>query len=255
MPARPVGTYFPPGIRAAIRPVVPSSIRDAFNILTVRRIFQELDRSSSVGSVFVHIPKTGGISITRWLARERGLVAVLGLFELADHVQIHGLPPHLSIGHLSSRVLRMADVMRGDDFARAYCFTLVRHPIDRVRSLHSYLRRQGYIARTVTLDEFVAGLPRKPERLGLVGSPVRRLVAPMSSWVADAERLMTVEIHRFEDFDRAVVALQRRYGITSSPDALNAAPPGSKAEISAGVEKMVRSKFAIDFERFGYEPL
>lgn len=92
-------------------------------------------------ATFIHIPKTGGVSISRWLtANARGSY-------LLD--KQHGGK------HADQK--RIAKYMKIKQMDMGYTFCVVRNPWDRLVSAYHYYIREDAIPRSLTFEQFVRG--------------------------------------------------------------------------------------------------
>lgn len=159
-------------IYAFLRPLIGHKLLDQ---LRLNRNFYFYRKA---GIIFIHIPKAAGSSISH---------------------SLYGR----SLGHFSGRELL---AFQPTTFAGLYSFSVVRHPVDRLRSAYNYIRSNGtefgsiapdkeYLADDFqTFDLFVKSwLPRQdPNRL----DPVLR---PQAQFVCDGDgELLVKEIFKLE---------------------------------------------------------
>ena len=129
----------------------------------------------------MHIPRTGGGTVNRWLRAHYG--------EAYHHFGVHENAVALHVpdgvvamgGHVAAEVL--------DSLPRPMipplCITLLRHPVDRVVSMYEWTRQYAPFSdvngtdnpyKNMSLHEFVEGLPYP--RLGVCDQQVRMLSTP-----------------------------------------------------------------------------
>ncbi len=180
-------------------------------------------------AVFVHVPKTGGVSIQQAL----GLEQHRNRRALRRGAEYAGL---VTFGHeLPARLVRAGYLDPTGVFFFAFC----RNPYDRAVSLWAHWRREG------------GGLGF-PDWCRLLPAMGWRLRAPQARWT-DAIDLGF--LGRFEtlaaDFDRLCDAL----GVERRPlPLLNASPHRPWREhYDEETAAIVRAQYARDFERFGYD--
>ena len=114
--------------------------------------------------LFVHIPKTGGTSLTEALearAMSDDIIIADTLKGKARAKRQSKLPAK---GRLwkHSTIADLEGVVTQDELANLYIVTLVRNPWDRVRSYYAWLQDQSFdhsvvgLAKTLDFDAFVA---------------------------------------------------------------------------------------------------
>ena len=197
--------------------------------------------------LFVHIPKTGGTTLERMLVASQWEMRFRATSK--SEPRIFGLR-RCSPQHYHAALLR--EVF--DLSAFSFRFLVVRDPIARFRS--EYLHR--------TRD-----LTPPPIHASAVEDWAERAFAAYEAdpYVYDnhlrpqAEfALEDAAIYRLEDgFDHAVADLERRLGcpihrdVSRGQDSLSKSGVSSSAvEISARLERLLRERYAADFEMFGY---
>jgi hypothetical protein len=196
--------------------------------------------------IFIHIPKTGGTSVSRVLGRHG--------------IMLHGVKNHDSLYFkhaLASDVRRMM----GDQFDRYYSFTIVRNPWDWVvsnyefnRGLHrpftagTRYRVSGVVPDNLKAQSFKDWLQWWIEELQ---PSQHRLISS-----ADGQPLVK-KIYRFEDIGQCLRDIRRRvhrWALKPIPHAMRL--KGKKKHYSeyydAETMKLVEEFFAVDIERFGY---
>ena len=175
--------------------------------------------------VFVHIPRTGGTSITKALGIQKP--------RLRRHLDRYG--PVITFGHRRLPNLQLPE--------GAFTFSFCRNPYDRAVSMWAFSRRaKGQ--PDMTFPEFCANLEN-----WTWGQRVR---VPQAVWMGDANPDF---LGRFEnlhqDFDKLCDALgmERR----NLPH-LNATDRGPCREhYDERAQDIIRAYYAQDFERFGYD--
>jgi hypothetical protein len=188
---------------------------------------------AEAGAIFVHIPKTAGISVA---------TAVYG--------------PDAPAGHLTAAAYRRIFGWR--DYERMFTFAFSREPLARLASAYEYikaggraeqdLRPQGVIAACGSLDEFALEWLARPE--------VQQIphFRPQLSYLVDRRGRIIVDfVGRFERLadDFAVVA--ERLGVAQSLPVLNPGPRESVAGLVSSDAVAAATRFyAADFRAFGY---
>lgn len=190
--------------------------------------------------LFVHIPKTGGTSVTRWM---QGLARV----RLHCDTQPEGLK--VTAQHLTWTDI---DAMWGrDDFD--YVFTVVRNPFSRMASefgMRQKLRAQGFFGGSL---HFSAWLERALIDTRNNANHFDNHMRPQWTFVSDHMR-----IFRFEDgMDRILRQVSADLGLPAPetvPHALSSKGPERTPLVwdRADILRM-REFYRQDFEQFGYD--
>lgn len=203
--------------------------------------------------VFVHIPKTGGTSLSLALEgrarrddiligdtpkarRRKGRLASLGARgRLWKHARLADLDGYLD----------------PEDLRSYFVFTIVRNPWDRMVSYHHWLKAQDFahpavsLARRTTLEEFLLD---GDTQTALRNDAARR-------YVTDASGVERCDLFlRFEALDDGAVEVARRIGCRL--DLPHANRSGRDADYRraygpASAERVAQI-FAEDIARFGY---
>jgi hypothetical protein len=194
--------------------------------------------------VFIHVPKTAGLSITQALAgagqkfqQRPGLVAAAAEkdgIQFADHIRARDVAAYLG-----------ADAWRA-----AYSFGFVRNPWDRMVSGFHYILqnpahgRYGEVSK-MTFDQYL----RARDRGEL---PFR----PMWEWLSDGDGNQIVsEVFRYEDLREEYPHIVRSCGIEDPPPlpVLNASKHGDYRDYySSELADIVRRRFSREIALFGY---
>jgi hypothetical protein len=187
--------------------------------------------------LYVHVPKTGGTSVERWL----GSLATLRLHSVGVPQPLRVTPQHL----------RHADIeaLLGEGFFE-YAFMTVRNPFARLESeyrMQVALAEQGFWGKA---PKFGPWLERALERMARDPHADDNHLRPQWDFLGEG-----VEVFRLEDgLDRALKTVAGRIG----------APPPATAEHALRSEPVpirwrkpdilrVRRAYAEDFAEFGYE--
>jgi hypothetical protein len=214
--------------------------------------------NSTFGFVFVHVPKTGGTSLTMALAPlNRYNDLELGGTEYGEKLQLiyagrHGLTKH-------SRATEMRAVMGAEAWNGAYRFTLVRNPYTRAGSTFAYLKHfqdhNPFMKQFDNLDDFVRS------EIWLQPGP-DRLLDPQHLWVRDTDGGLMVDAYfRLESFPAALRDIGDRIGLDQDRAARLRFPhanrirrdPGELPPMAADVRERIATRYEADFRAFGYE--
>lgn len=233
--------------------------------------------STSLKFAYVHIHKCAGTSV------EAALSEVLGYNDLLLGSTRRGeadqgfFQSRLKLNkHSTAREMR--DFLGPDRWAQYYTFALVRHPVDKLRSLYGYCRR---LAADAALSEAErAGLQegRYPDRLpfhyngvkaavvsdsfeAFVLNPYRKAdpgAAPLSRSICDEDGTLIVdELFKIEEIVAAWPRIQERFPGTGPLPVMNVSsaqtPRGDPfADLGPETKDLLRKEFATDLALLNY---
>lgn len=193
--------------------------------------------SDSHRFLFVHIPKTAGVSIAAALAPEGNRKHPLCLKKTK----------HETIEDFVERNGR-------DVFDHYYSFCVVRHPLDRLISHFCYLRTNlesfPEIASIHSLDQYVESIERGDQSV----IRKRERVLPQHCYIKlGAVPVAVREVIRFEDLAKSFSALCERVGLTARQlPTINQSERNNNLEASLHVKQFVERYYETDFQLFGY---
>ena len=182
-------------------------------------------------SIFIHIPKTGGITVEKTL----DLYVARSTDTYIDVVNKHK-EGHISIGHMSYTILSIAGLIP-IEFQNVFKFCFCRNPYDRAVSLYAY----ETTIKKLTFLEFTK------ERLGKYFASY-----PQYYWTNTVDMDFIGRFESFEDDFRTVDAILGK-DITDIPK-LNSTDHKPYQEYYCKESKeLVEKYYEKDFEVFGYE--
>ncbi|MFN3546110.1 MAG: sulfotransferase family 2 domain-containing protein [Mesorhizobium sp.] len=186
------------------------------------------------GVLFVHIPKTGGSSVERYLSRHGSVL-------LAGNGRAAGM--RCSAQHLHAKALSSIDAGDGHDWT----FTIVRHPVARLVSEYRYqMRKPGWLRSRLSFSGWLSY------------ALARRAIDP---WYRDNHFrpqhefiLPGMEILRFEDgVDACLRRIAERLGTPAPTASIREKPsPETPLTLSSAALARIRTTYARDFAEFGY---
>jgi chondroitin 4-sulfotransferase 11 len=194
----------------------------------LRRLDYLIRQRLSGSYVFIHINKCGGTSVEK----------ALGI-----PVKIHDIARHrrLKLGRRRWR--------------EAFTFALVRHPYDRVVSLHKFRIRTnqtGLGDRPLELNAWVRAAFGSKDP-AYYDKP--HFFAPCFDWVSDRDGQIIVDhIAKLEAIEEEWPALRARLGAAADLPMRNATPGPGRDSLDAESRRIIQRHFRRDFEAFGYEP-
>ena len=187
---------------------------------------------------FIHIPKTGGNSIEFYFLREM-LVEV----STENSVSVFNNHRELLIGtqngvqsaHYTAQQLQDSEKFVQSD----YRFTIVRHPVQRFLSEHTWRQHNG---KKMTVGQLLDAL---------VAQQDPRL---LSSWeyCTVNNKLCVDEVFRLEDIPHMERTLCKQFGINFEMPHDNKSSV-SKPQLTPEQLDIIHSVWIKDFEEFGYE--
>jgi hypothetical protein len=219
---------------------------------------------------FIHIPKTGGLSILDALTARYGQPPIgmgSGLWPMLKSSSDPGLVMRrlrrsftmnsitgFPLNHLPAVLLR--ELIGFEVWERLYSFAFVRNPWDLVVSSFNYMM-QTYSndPNTALVDrDYVEFATRNGGFPGYVQLfPV--LQSPMSTMITDDDdRIIVKHVARFENLAAEVETISAGLGIALQVPHVNASQRGSYREYyDDETRDIVARHFSRDIERFGYE--
>ncbi|MFD1881665.1 sulfotransferase family 2 domain-containing protein [Paracoccus pacificus] len=190
--------------------------------------------------LFIHIPKTGGTSVTRWMqshARTR-------LHSDQRPVGLSVSPQHLTFADIET-------MWGSDDFD--YSFTVVRNPFSRMESefrMRNQLRGKGFFGGQLS---FPSWLERSLRDAQANPNHMDNHLRPQWHFLSDKLR-----IFRFEDgIDQILTQISADLGLPTPdrvPHTLATATTDDMVVWDRADVLRMREHYALDFETLGYAP-
>lgn len=187
--------------------------------------------------LFVHVPKTAGLSLVEALKPEGQ----------RDH-PLCTISKHETASRFVGRHGRQT-------FERYYSFGVVRHPLEQLLSQYAWLKdrqakpNQAFMQKIEGIDAYVEALARNDPNVVVVETMRLR----QYEYLYDENGTQLVnEVIRFEDLPSAFEGLCRRIGLEPRPLPKVNASDRSWAVASPSVEQFVRDFYRRDLELFGY---
>jgi Sulfotransferase family len=228
--------------------------------------------------VFVHIAKTAGDSVTK------GLVPHLGKHSVVVSNDFQALrdgllrPRYRSLYKLAkhSTATEIREALSPETWSNFYKFAFVRDPIDRAKSLYTFIERKAEErARLLPRNIWYATLPNKDDDplnwpaviayretdsfSQFIHHPSAlsdQAMYPQSTFLYDADGTSLVDfVGRVEHIDDDMGQIARRIGLEDVPlqNTNKSKRTLSRDDITSADRDYLHQLFSVDYERFGYE--
>ena len=200
---------------------------------------------------FIHIPKTAGTTILRWIRTNHVVVEIVSPANMR-RVVFPEEPFFLYSGHLHPDRLVLSGLVEASTLRHVPAFAVVRDPVARAISLHQHFLRHSDFAGD--LSQFL-GVVSGETRLDNTRTHQRilQMGRPMSYWLERRKGFPRPDVYRIEEFEASVDALSQRFGLEHPPKSR------AKAQVVRRVEQATESQIAIiqhlyqdDYQNFGY---
>jgi hypothetical protein len=172
-------------------------------------------------SVFIHIPKCGGTSITSWLVNEpavgmRKYYSIREIEENFDNIN----NSHVTFGHIHLGALldRYPSITIDTN---VFTFTVVRDPLRRFLSLYSYFVANNTIPK-IGLKAFLELVTQQARGCGEMTVFYLSQAMPQTYWLLGTGIANIQLVGKLDSLPLFVDALKARYAISSEPSRLNA---------------------------------
>lgn len=204
--------------------------------------------------IFVHIPKTGGTSMALALEERAMKDDIL----IGDTPKAKRRRKRLKGVETAGRLWKhstLADIdglMPAEQIEKAFVFTLVRNPWDRMVSYYHWLREQAFDHPTVALAKQVDF----SSFLGAPDTQASMRAAPYAHYVTDAKGQERCAVFiRLEHLEDDCAPLWEHLGFRLELPVNNQSTRDRdyRNYYSARDSALVKSVFAQDIARFGYE--
>lgn len=210
-------------------PIRQHRIRSADHI----RVMQAMkDRQA----IFVHVPKTGGKSISS---------------------ELYGTELHEGFGHATA--LFYQELFGAISYKKFFSFGFVRNPWDRAYSAYRFARAGGFgFKKGLELQQSIGNRDFNTfVREWLAVEDISRYVIfrPQCDFICDRSDSVLVErVCRFERFDEEYAFLRQHLRLGRAPKHINSSEsgPGYREIYDADARAIIRRLYARDIAAFGY---
>ncbi|WP_349829290.1 sulfotransferase family 2 domain-containing protein [Brevibacterium litoralis] len=199
-------------------------------------------------ALFIHVPKTGGSSIENLFETAGYDVSFLRREPLNVRAKINHLR-RCSPQHMHAELLDQTFRLRAFDVV----FMFVREPIDRFRSEYAFNSRKSFDPSSAAVDRWANEKFRNYRENPFAADNHLR---PQSEFYVPG-----AEVFRYEDgLEAGLRDLNDRYELglptavphENSSTRESVGSSSAAVEISAGLERRLRTLYASDFAQFGY---
>ncbi len=199
--------------------------------------------SHAHNAIFIHIPKTGGQSIS----------AMLGI-QKHDLTQWYGRELKNGQAWKDGFVvthMRIEDIKKRVDISKYYVFAFVRNPYTRIISEYNWRMRnrtafEEPTGRLMSFEEYCELLYKDWDKI--MANPnvtERQHVTPQYKYVDSS-----VDVHYYEQFELACLKIQKRLGMSKPVPRVNMGVYDTNH--TDRTKRITRELYGEDFDRFGY---
>jgi hypothetical protein len=217
-------------------------------------------------AVFIHIPKTAGMSVTQSLRdvgvdfdfcgeplstrllKHRDPASILAILERTQS----GVPASIQQDHLPATVLRS---LLDEPWNSFYSFSFVRNPWDKEVSRYWYLRRHLAMSEHDAQTGEIHDLVRRSDTFEkfMEEYPIEGI--DMTSYLVDETGADLVDfVGRVETLEADFASVCKRLGLPAALDHINRSErtPNYAHYYTPKAQAAVARRFARDIDRFGY---
>lgn len=163
--------------------------------------------------IFIHIPKTGGTTITSGLSVFNTPIDIeLGGTAFGEKIAPLYVEKYKIGKHTTAQKLKT--VIGEDTFSKFFTFAFVRNPYDRILSIYSFLKSWRNWPKNKVMDDFSDVKEFLKSDFFLNEGGPSNILKPQYTWVTDnAQRIVIDQVYKLEDFGDHSAALLDRIGI------------------------------------------
>ena len=195
-----------------------------------------MERIQARQAVFIHVPKTGGKSIS---------------------AELYGTELHEGFGHASAIFYR--NLFGPYTYRKLFSFAFVRNPWDRVYSAYRFARAGGFgFPKAIALQKAIGDRDFNAfckEWLAVEDFSSYAIFRPQHEFICDeSDNVIVSRICRFEKFDDEYEYLRGRLGLGAAPERMNISQPGSgyRNVCDSDAREIISRIYARDISSFGY---
>ena len=216
--------------------------------------------NTNYGFVFVHIPKCAGTTVTNTLSQLSTMFDLeIGGTEYGEDFQKLFITRFSVYKHSTAWEIRNA--LGREKWTKFFSFTFVRNPYDRAYSTYKYIRTHNkqlnFLENGQSFSDFVTS-PSWDQ-----AGPFQML-KPQHRWLIAGQHrddFIVDHIARVENFQEEIRKLLQLIGVhrgkieklTYEAKNVSPEPPEPPVMSQKAVDK-IRTRYADDFARFGYDP-
>jgi hypothetical protein len=189
--------------------------------------------------IFVHIPKTGGTSISHCLKRYASY-NVSGEYRLKGKKILH---PSLKKHAQASQIKKYVSKKVWDSYFK---FALVRNPWDLFVSLYFWLKPRSEILKKKLFKQFLVDFYKDLESAKLMGGG-------QTPFIYEGGRCLVDFVGSFEDYDNSIKIIEKRIGVPiETPHIFKTNHKHYSAYYNSKTKRIVAEVCSKDIKNFGY---
>lgn len=206
-------------------------------------------------AIFVHIPKTGGVSLGKYLDIRR-LTQNLYRHSKYSKFQYYGM--WYPLQHLPADIIKK---IHPDKFKKYYKFSFVRNPYNRILSLYLFtnkkkwekMKNEGIEINDTTLANISKNFEKWLDKL-IKTNDYRKLT--QTRFLFEKNKLIVDEVFRFEDMESELKKLEQKFKLKFDYDNIHNSSTtmfDRKKLLTPKIKEKIYNFYKEDFDNFGYD--
>lgn len=205
--------------------------------------------------IFVHIPKTGGVSVGKHLKIKR---LTRNLFRHSTNVKFQYHDIWYPLHHLPANIIKK---IHPNIFKKYYKFSFVRNPYNRMLSLYLYMHKKKWESMqnsSVEINDAVlADISAKFEKWVdkfIQSNDYRKLT--QTKFLYENNRLIVDDVFKYEDMEAELKKLKQKLKLEFDPREIHNSSTtmfDRKKLLTPQIKEKIYNFYKEDFDNFGYE--